>query len=326
MESAPFVSVVTPIDNIREHLPECIESVLRQTYQNWEYILVDNCSTDGSGEVAADYALRFPDKIRVVSTETPLSQVQNYNFALSCIAPNSKYCKIVQAEDWIYPECLARMVALAEWDCSIGLVSSYRLKGSSVLGDGLSYTTTVMAGADLCRQQLTSSLATFGTPTTVLYRSEIVRDRSPFYEETALREDIDACYRILRSWNFGFVHQVLSFSRAEDDSIRKHKPDSHPECLDKLLQLSKFGPEYLERDGMAVALRACKSEYYNFLARRLLAFGDRAFWHDQVSGLRSGGLRLNKARLLKHVVLQILWMVSNPGLTSVRLIARLRAD
>lgn len=326
MESAPFVSVVTPIHNTREYLSECIESVLRQTYQNWEYILVDNRSTDGSGEVAADYALRFPDKIRVVSTETDLSQVQNLNFALTCIAPNSKYCKMVQAEDWIYPECLARMVALAEWDCSIGLVSSYRLKGSRVLGDGLSYTTTVMAGADLCRQQLSSSLSTFGTPTTVLYRSEIIRDRSPFYDETTLREDIDACYRTLRSWNFGFVHQVLSFSRVEDGSIGTPHREDHPECLEKLLQLGKFGPEYLERDALAIALRARKNEYYNFLARRVLSSGSRAFWHDQVSGLRSAGLRLNKARLLKHVLLQILWMVSNPGLTGVRLIARLRAD
>jgi len=48
----PLVSVVTPFYNTQAFLPECIESVLRQSYENWEYLLVDNCSTDGSGEIA----------------------------------------------------------------------------------------------------------------------------------------------------------------------------------------------------------------------------------------------------------------------------------
>ena len=133
METKPFVSVVTPFYNTSKYLAECIESVLRQTYQNWEYILVDNCSNDGSSEIAARYAAQC-DKIRVVQTGSFLSQVQNYNFAVSQISPNSRYCKIVQADDWIYPECLERLIALAESDDSIGFVSSYRLKGRPPIG------------------------------------------------------------------------------------------------------------------------------------------------------------------------------------------------
>jgi len=99
MKSSPFVSVVTPFYNTREYLTECIESVLRQTWVNWEYVLVDNCSTDGSSAIAESYASRFPGKIRVIRTSSFLSQVQNYNFALSCISRQSKYCKMVQADD-----------------------------------------------------------------------------------------------------------------------------------------------------------------------------------------------------------------------------------
>ena len=90
MESIPLVSVVTPFYNTRDFLAECIESVLRQTYSNFEYILVDNCSTDGSSDIAKQYAARFPDKIRLLHTESFLSQVQNYNFALSCISPEQQ--------------------------------------------------------------------------------------------------------------------------------------------------------------------------------------------------------------------------------------------
>jgi len=66
VKSAPRVSVVTPFCNTQKFLSECIESFLRQTYENWEYILVDNCSTDGSSEAAERYACRFPGKIRLI--------------------------------------------------------------------------------------------------------------------------------------------------------------------------------------------------------------------------------------------------------------------
>ena len=44
----PLVSIITPLYNNAEHLSECIESVLAQTYPHWDYTIVNNCSTDGS--------------------------------------------------------------------------------------------------------------------------------------------------------------------------------------------------------------------------------------------------------------------------------------
>ena len=98
----PVVSVVTPIHNTAEFLPECIDSVLAQEFRDFEYIVVDNASTDGSGRIAAEYALK-DDRIRLFNTERLLTQVENYNFALARISADSKYVKIVQADDWIFP-------------------------------------------------------------------------------------------------------------------------------------------------------------------------------------------------------------------------------
>ena len=61
----PFVSVVTPFYNTAEYLAECIESVLRQDHANFEYLLADNCSTDGSLEIAERYAAQDA-RIRVI--------------------------------------------------------------------------------------------------------------------------------------------------------------------------------------------------------------------------------------------------------------------
>lgn len=298
--------------------------MLHQTYRNWEYVLVNNCSNDGSSEIAEDYVARFPGKIRLIHTKSFLSQVQNYNFALTQVSLESKYCKMVQADDRIYPSCLKSMVAVAESDPSIGIVSSYRLRGDRIAGDGLPSTRTVIPGPEVCRLQLSGSLFTFGSPTTVLYRSEIVRSTSPFYDESTLHEDTDACYRILQTWNFGFVHEVLSFNRFDNESISSRVRDFSPELLDRLLQLRKFGPRCIERQALACLIEDRERDYYDFLARRLLGGADRDFWRYHVSGLKSGGQRLESMRLLKHVCLVLLRLLAHPVAASVRLYSRFR--
>ena len=241
------------------------------------------------------------------------------------MSPGARYCKIVQADDWIYPECLERMVAIAESDRSVGIVSSYCLWGNRILGDGLPDTTTVISGREICRQQLMTALFFFGSPSTVLYRSEIVRSISPFFDPSTLHDDTDACYGILRTWNFGFVHQILSFSRADNDSIMSRARDFGGEAIDKLLQLSKFGPVYLEQNELATCLDQCKVNYYRFLARRLLTGSSGAFWKYHVSGLKSGGQKLEKMLLMKQVFSELLRVLLNPGLASSRLYDRFRA-
>src|SRR5579872_2852933 len=109
-DSQPLVSIVTPMYNEEERVAECIASVLAQTYQNWEYVIVDNCSKDGSAAIARRYATKDA-RIRVYENQQFLRAVPNFNGALRLISAASTYCKIVFADDWIFPECLERMVA-----------------------------------------------------------------------------------------------------------------------------------------------------------------------------------------------------------------------
>lgn len=134
----PLVSVVTPVYNTDMYLAECIESVLRQSYTNYEYIIVNNCSADGSLDIALSYAKK-DERIRVVNCDAFVGHVQNHNRALQLISDKSKYCKMVAADDWILPECLSKMVALAETAPSVGIVSSYSIFGPDVRNLGLPF-------------------------------------------------------------------------------------------------------------------------------------------------------------------------------------------
>ena len=75
--SAPLVAIITPFYNTDPYLEECITSVLQQTYTNWKYISVDNCSTGRSVEIVERYAKQYPGKIFRYDNGELLSQVQN---------------------------------------------------------------------------------------------------------------------------------------------------------------------------------------------------------------------------------------------------------
>lgn len=68
MSSRPLVSIITIFLNSERFILEAIESVLVQTYDNWELLLVDDGATDDSSVIAADYAKRYPGKVRTWST------------------------------------------------------------------------------------------------------------------------------------------------------------------------------------------------------------------------------------------------------------------
>lgn len=105
-----MVNVVVPFHNTAKDLRGRIESVLAQSYGNFELILQDNASDDGSTAIALEFAGRDP-RIRYFRLASLVPQVPNYNLPLERIRPDSAYCKIVQADDWIHPECIRCLVA-----------------------------------------------------------------------------------------------------------------------------------------------------------------------------------------------------------------------
>jgi len=316
VKDSPLVSIVTPFYNTADYLAECIESVLRQTYANWEYILLNNQSNDGSAEIAASYAQRFPDKVRVFQTATFLSQVQNYNHALSLIAPEGKYCKMVQADDWLFPECIERMVELAESHPKVGIVAAYELEGKWVSIDGLPYPSPEVPGRDVCRLFFLENLSLFGSPTSLLMRSDVVRSRTPFYEERhAPFEDSHACFDVLESWNYGLVHQVLTYSRRDNDSFLLRMRPYRFGLFSRLAKILAHGKKYLSADEYSYFLRDAEHKYFMFLGRSALQGRDAKFWAFHRERLGSIGYSLDAAFMAKWIGLVVLDYAGNPKRT-----------
>ncbi len=309
----PTVSVVTPFFNTANYLSECIESVLGQSWRDFEYVLVDNQSTDGSGAIAAAFAERDP-RIRLIRTPSFLSQVQNYNFALTQISATSLYCKVVQADDWLFPRCLEEMTTLATAHPELAIVSAYRLRGTSVLGSGLCPHREIISGREACRLFLIGNVFMFGSPTTLLYRADIVRQRRPFFEEHRLHEDTEVVFDILAEEAFGMLHQVLTFTRVHENSISGAAQDFSPDALDYLILVKRFGQRYLTPCEYDACLRGAERFYYASLAHGWLSRPTLAFLKYHTDGLATAGERLKPSRVVRHLGAALLGGVLPPVL------------
>jgi len=118
----PLVSVLMTAFNREKYIAEAIESVLASSYQNFELIIVDDCSSDNTVEIAKQYAQRDP-RIKVHINEQNLGDYKNRNRAASLAT--GKYLKYLDSDDLIYRHGLAVMVESMEQfpDAAVGISS-----------------------------------------------------------------------------------------------------------------------------------------------------------------------------------------------------------
>lgn len=101
----PLVSVIVPVYNAEKYLPTCLDSICNQTLQELEIIVVDDGSTDGSGRIADDYAVK-DKRVRVIHQRNGHLSVAR-NAGLSVI--KGDFVSFIDADDWINKEMLESM-------------------------------------------------------------------------------------------------------------------------------------------------------------------------------------------------------------------------
>jgi len=313
-----FVSVVTCVYNDEPYLEECIKSVLSQSHQEFEYIICNNHSTDRSGEIAADYAAK-DSRIQVVSPPEFLPQAKNFNFALRQIADRAKYCKMLHSDDWMYSGCLEQMIEVAESNPRIVLVSAYRLNGDKPDCFGVPVGRSTFPGKEPCRWQLLGTVYPFGTESTVMYRAEVVRNRAPsFFPEDRFFIDIDIALRILADGDFGFVHQILTFSRDQADSVTDRASRLNFSGLLHYLMVEQYGRDFLSKEEFKQRYDEVTAGLYRGMGAQWLRDivrlkEKKEFWEFQRKHLGNIGVEIRPALLAKGVVNAGLYLLGSLG-------------
>jgi glycosyltransferase involved in cell wall biosynthesis len=114
----PLVSIITPSYNHAKYIGECIESVLSQTYSNWELIIINDGSTDNTLEIAKKYAER-DSRIHVIHQNNKgiFRLAETYNTALGI--SKGKYIAILEGDDYWEPKKLDLQIKVMDNDNSL---------------------------------------------------------------------------------------------------------------------------------------------------------------------------------------------------------------
>ena len=295
----PLVSVVTPVYNGEAFLAETIESVLTQTYQNWEYFLLDNASTDGSADIIRRYA-ELDERIKPLSNPETLPILENWNSAFRALSDQSQFAKVVHADDLLMPECLERMVRLGTQHPSASVIAAYRLDGRRVDMNVLPYPQSFISGRELCRLRMLGRCGEpFGSPSSIMYRSADVRSRPDFYPLDNRHADTEICYELLREGDYALEHQVLTYTRHHEgaETTEARKDGSHG--IARLEIASNYGRCFLAPEERQRAIDMQAGYHYVFLARRPWRFlTDRAFREQHQHVLNSNGSPFSWSRFV----------------------------
>ncbi len=307
----PLVSVLTPVHNGAKNLSKCIESVLAQTYTHWEYTIVDNCSTDDSLAIAQKYAAGDP-RIRVLKNGSWLGAVESRNQTIKELSPQSKYCKFVFAEDWLYPTCIAEMVQVAESTPSVGLVGAYTTDGRSILWNGPQYPGPTVSGREVCRSMLLGGPYVLGSMTSLLIRSDLIRKRPQFFDRKNPYSENAASYDVLRESDYGYIHEILSFHNPREHADDRVPADFNTHNLGRLVIFLKYGPIFLDQTEYQLHLKKQRLEYHRMLANNVLRVRPRRYWHYHRDTLAAFGSHIDKGLLASSVIWEIARQLSRP--------------
>jgi len=293
-------------------LAECIESVLPRPIK-LEYLIVNNCSTDYTLEIVSTYAKK-DSRIRIHDNNMFVDVITNHNIAFRLISPTAKYCKVVSADDFIFPDCILRMVEVAEANPSVGIVGSYQLSEDKVRWQGFTYPQAVLTGRELCRRIFLENAPSFGfgSPTSLLYRADLVRGSKAFYPNLSPHSDTSACFEQLQKSNFGFVYQVLSYERIHRETQSFASATINRYISANLSDFLQYGPFYLSNEEFLKKLEEVVNRYYHFLAVNLFARRGKKFWDYHKGRLKELGYPVTPLKLLKACITKALSELMNP--------------
>ena len=129
----PMVSIIVPVYNAERYLRRCVDSILNQEYTDFEMFLVNDGSTDSSGDICEEYGDKDPRVIVIQKENTGVSDSRN----LALDRARGKYLQFLDSDDWITPDATRLFVRAAEeYGCDMVISDFYRVVGERLSPKG----------------------------------------------------------------------------------------------------------------------------------------------------------------------------------------------
>jgi len=220
MTAVPAVSVVLPVHNGRDFVESSIRSVLAQDFTDFELVVGDDGSDDGTAEVLARLAAE-DDRIRLLRRATKSGLASSANWVIA--EARAPLIAIAHADDICEPSRLGRQVALLRQRPDAVLVAA--------LADGIDYGGRCVQPASLARLLKPSSFAPF-VHSSVMFRADAFSRAGGYRPQADAWEDLDLYWRMAEQGRILVIPEVLSNYRHSAVSIRERHGDRIEQALD----------------------------------------------------------------------------------------------
>jgi teichuronic acid biosynthesis glycosyltransferase TuaG len=206
--SKPVVSVVTPVYNAEDFLSETIESVLKQTFESFEHLLVDDCSTDSSANIVKEYAKK-DSRVKYIKLPENSGAAVARNTGIE--HAQGRYIAFIDSDDVWYPEKLTKQLQFMNDNNEAFTYTKYEhmtedgeIQGSPEFPEKLSYSGLLKNTAIAC--------------STVVIDRQVIGDfRMPLVRKG---QDTATWLKILRNHDYAYlVDEVLNQYRGREGSL-----------------------------------------------------------------------------------------------------------
>ena len=206
------VSIIVPMYNAEKFIRKTIESVLAQTYQNWEMLIMNDVSTDNSLAVVSGYAKK-DKRIKIINTEKNVGVVKGRNFLINLA--NGKYIAFLDADDYWHNEKLTKQIKfMKEKNANISCTEYTRVKENEekindvIIKEEISYN-------DMLKNNYLGCL-------TVIYDAKKIGKR--YFKELEKNEDYVLWLEIVKDVDIIYgLKENLAYYRVLDNSRSSNK-------------------------------------------------------------------------------------------------------
>ena len=231
-EAAPALSVVMPVHNALPHLDEAVQSILDQTFADFEFVILDDASSDGSSERLRDWASR-DRRIRLLNADENLGPVRSSNKVAE--AARAPFVARMDADDISYPERLAEEIELLRDHPEVGVVAG--------LCDMIDRSGKRIRAPEGWRLAQRSVFVPFAHGA-MMYRREVFDKVGGYREECEYWEDQDLVVRMAAVAKVAVIPRPLYRVRQSSTSTRVV---CNPERLERALDRAYRATDRLEQ-------------------------------------------------------------------------------
>lgn len=235
----PLISIIMPVYNAGSFLVPAIESILNQTYQNFEFIIINDNSTDNSWEIIKKYQKKYLKKIKAINLKRTLNRggdaCANYGLKIA----RGKYIARMDADDIAHPQRLEKQVDFLEKNKNVFLVGTNAKvidKTGKIIGKKL---------VPLTNEEIYQSFFTFNPiiHPSVMYRRSIGKKRFFYPKKFSANNDYYVFFKLIcQNYKFANLKEKLLYYRihGENDTFKNIKQKFFNTLKTRLIMWFKY--------------------------------------------------------------------------------------